>query len=96
MTQRGYGGPLRYVQGPSVLNDLGRYVAPLGKRALVILDSFIQDTRQPAIETSLSAASVTAVFARFNGESTDAEVTRCTALANGARSCNRHWRWKNP
>ncbi len=84
MTQRGYGGPLRYVQGPGVLADLGRYVAPLGKRALVILDGFIQDQRQPAIAASLQQAGITAVFARFCGESTDAEVARCTALANGA------------
>jgi glycerol dehydrogenase len=84
MTQRGYGGPLRYVQGPGVLADLGRYVAPLGTRALVILDGFIQDHRQPAIEASLQQAGVSAVFSRFCGESTDAEVARCTALAQGA------------
>jgi glycerol dehydrogenase len=84
MTQRGYGGPLRYVQGPGVLADLGRYVAPLGSRALVIVDGFIQDQRQPALEASLNNACVTSVFARFCGESTDAEVTRCTALASGA------------
>jgi glycerol dehydrogenase len=84
MTQRGYGGPLRYVQGPGVLADLGRYVAPLGKHALVIVDGFIQDHRQPALETSLKSAGVSPVFARFCGESTDAEVARCTALASGA------------
>jgi glycerol dehydrogenase len=81
MTQRGYGGPLRYVQGPGVLADLGRYVAPLGKRALVILDGFIQDHRQPAIEMSLTNAGITSVFVRFCGEATDAEVARCKALA---------------
>jgi glycerol dehydrogenase len=84
MTQRGYGGPLRYVQGPGVLADLGRYVAPLGKRALVIIDGFIQDQRQPAIDSSLHEAGVAPVFVRFGGESTDAEVARCTSLANGA------------
>jgi glycerol dehydrogenase len=84
MTQRGYGGPLRYVQGPGVLADLGRYVAPLGKQALVIVDGFIQDQRQPAIEGSLKRAGVIPVFTRFGGESTDAEVARCTALAPDA------------
>jgi glycerol dehydrogenase len=81
MTQRGYGGPLRYVQGPGVLADLGRYVAPLGKRALVLVDGFIQDHRQPAIAASLQNAGITLVFVRFCGEATDAEVARCTALA---------------
>jgi glycerol dehydrogenase len=84
MTQRGYGGPLRYVQGPGVLADLGRYVAPLGGRALVILDGFIQDHRQPAIEASLRDAGVTPVFIRFCGESTDAEVARCSGVAQNA------------
>jgi glycerol dehydrogenase len=84
MTQRGYGGPLRYVQGPGVLADLGDTVAPLGKRALVIIDGFIQDHRQPAIESSLRVAGVDPVFARFCGESTDAEVARCSGLAQGA------------
>ena len=27
--------PRRYVQGAGVLNDIGKYVAPLGKRVLV-------------------------------------------------------------
>jgi glycerol dehydrogenase len=81
MTQRGYGGPLRYVQGPGVLADLGRYAAPLGKRALVLVDGFIQDQHQPAIAASLQNAGITPEFVRFCGEATDAEVARCTALA---------------
>jgi glycerol dehydrogenase len=28
--------PRRYVQGVGVLRDIGKYVAPLGKRALVV------------------------------------------------------------
>jgi glycerol dehydrogenase len=72
------------VEGPGVLADLGQYMAPLGKRALVILDGFVQDQQQPTFEASLKIAGVTPVFAGFCGESTDTEVARCTALAPGA------------
>ncbi|GGD98914.1 glycerol dehydrogenase [Aureimonas endophytica] len=79
MTQRAYGGPLRYVQGPGVVADLGRYAAPLGATALVVIDGFFWTSLRPEIEASLSAAGVKAHFLRFGGESTDAEVERCVA-----------------
>lgn len=85
MTQRGYGGPLRYVQGPGVLADLGRYASPLGRKALVIADGFVQDTMQPGIEKSLGEAGVEAVHVRFGGESSDEEVARCTAAGRDAQ-----------
>mgnify|MGYP001024769128 CR=1 FL=1 len=47
MSQRGYGGPLRYVQGPGVIADIGRYVAPLGDSALAIVDGFFWDSLRP-------------------------------------------------
>lgn len=88
MTQRGYGGPLRYVQGPGVASDLGRYVAPLGDRALVVIDGFFWDTLRPDLQSALSAAGVAAEFVRFGGESSDAEIERCVAAgrAAGAKS----------
>lgn len=88
MTQRGFGGPLRYVQGPGVLADLGRYVAPLGDRALVIVDGFFWETLRPEVEAALTGAGVAAAFLRFGGESSQAEVERCVAAVreHGARS----------
>lgn len=77
MTQRGYGGPLRYVQGPGVIADLGLYVEPLAKSALIVIDSFFWESLRPAIEKSLSQKGVASHFVRFGGESTDAEVARC-------------------
>ncbi|MET4633464.1 hypothetical protein [Kaistia defluvii] len=47
MSQRGYGGPLRYVQGPGVIADIGRYVAPPGDSALAIVDGFFWDSLRP-------------------------------------------------
>jgi glycerol dehydrogenase len=84
MTQRAYGGPLRYVQGPGVLADLGIYIEPLAKSALIIIDGFFWDTLTPVIERSLADKGVTSRFLRFGGESTDVEVERCVAEGRSA------------
>lgn len=86
MLTRGYGGPQRYIQGPGVLAQLGACVAGLGKRAFVLMDPFVETTYGAALRDSLAAAGVEAVVGRFGGESTDAEVARCTALAAGAQA----------
>lgn len=77
MTQRGYGGPLRYVQGPGVLADLAHYVEPLSKSALIIIDGFFWETLRPTIEKAFRDKDIESRFIRFGGESTDAEVSRC-------------------
>ncbi|MFB2553405.1 glycerol dehydrogenase [Ensifer soli] len=86
MTQRGYGGPLRYVQGPGVIADLGAYVAPIATSALVVIDAFFWDSLVPSIEKGLAGKGVSSRFVRFGGEATDAEVERCVAegRASGA------------
>ncbi|MCX5581740.1 hypothetical protein OSH12_25935, partial [Kaistia terrae] len=56
MSQRGYGGPLRDVQGPGVIADIGRYAAPEDDSALVVIDGFFWDSLRPTIEASLTAA----------------------------------------
>ncbi|MCX5520479.1 glycerol dehydrogenase [Kaistia defluvii] len=88
MSQRGYGGPLRYVQGPGVIADIGRYAAPLGNSALVVLDGFFWDSLRPTLEASLTAAGVEADFVRFAGESSESEIERCVAAGRtaGARA----------
>lgn len=84
MNQRGYGGPLRYIQGPGVIADIGRYAASLGQSALVVVDSFLWDGLRSRIAGSLEAAGVEARFLRFGGESSDTEVERCIGEARAA------------
>lgn len=81
---RGYGGPLRYVQGPGVLADLGLYARDLSDKALILMDGFVQDTYGEMLMASLNKAGVQATAVRFNGESTDAEVARCVQIAGDA------------
>ena len=84
MSQRGYGGPLRYVQGPGVITDIGRYVAPLGDSALAIVDGFFWDSLRPTLEASLTAAGTKVDFMRFGGESSEDEIERCVAMGKAA------------
>ena len=84
MDQRAYGGPLRYVQGPGVIADVGRYAAPLADKALLLMDGFVEDTYGEMLRASLAAAGVTPTSVRFGGESTDAEVRRCGELGREA------------
>lgn len=81
MEQRGYGGPLRYVQGPGVLADLGIYAKGLGDTAMLLMDGFVAKTYGEALRASLHGVAI--VETVFGGESTDAEVARCTELAQG-------------
>lgn len=83
MLTRGFGGPLRYVQGPGVLADLGLIAAGLGKSALLLMDAFIDKTYGAALLSALTEAGVTTTSTVFGGESTDTEVARCSALGQG-------------
>ncbi len=79
MTARGYGGPLRYVQGPGVIDDIGLYIAPLAKSALIVIDAFFWESLRPRVEANLTAHGVKSHFVKFGGESSDKEVERTVA-----------------
>ncbi|WP_429923150.1 glycerol dehydrogenase [Agrobacterium vitis] len=84
MTSRGYGGPLRYVQGPGVIDEIGLYIAPLSNSALIVIDTFFWDTLRPDVEKNLAAHGVKSHFLKFSGESTDKEVERAVSLGKTA------------
>ncbi len=56
-----------------------RYVEPLSRSALVVIDSFFWESLRPELEESLSRHGVASRFVRFGGESTDKEVERCAS-----------------
>lgn len=84
MTARGYGGPLRYVQGPGVIDDIGLYIAPLAKSALIVIDGFFWESLRPKIEANLDSHGVKSHFVKFAGESSDKEVERTIAEGKAA------------
>ena len=73
--------PRKYVQGRGVLGELGSFVAPIGKRPLVLWDAKVRGVVGETVLESLKGASLKAVAVEFAGESTRAEAERVAALA---------------
>ena len=68
--------PGRYVQGFGVIHDVGKYVSPLGARALLIGGPTALSVSQGAIASSLEPENVGWVAHRFRGECTRGEIER--------------------
>ena len=82
-------GPQRYVQGPGVLDHLGRYLSLVGPRRAAILVSAGGERRHGAtLRASLTAADVAPVVCTFRGECSLEEIERHVgALASQAVDC---------
>jgi glycerol dehydrogenase len=78
--------PLRYVQGAGAIGELGKFLAPLGERALVVLDPGIADTMEPLMREACGGK-VFLVVHRFGGESTEAAMREAADLA-AAHDCS--------
>jgi glycerol dehydrogenase len=60
--------PRRYVQGVGVLADIGKYIAPLGKRALVAWGPVVSQTFSEPVGKSLKAHNIEMISFEFSGE----------------------------
>ena len=74
--------PGRYVQGPDALKALGRELKRFGDNAFVIADPFVFEKIIPSIKASL-LKEVSAEIIEFNGECSDEEIDRLSAIAKG-------------
>lgn len=73
---RVFGGPLRYLQGPGAIRQLGAQVAQLAPSAVLISDRFVLDLVGARVEDSCKAAGVQLITREFSGDITPAEVQR--------------------
>jgi len=73
--------PHKYVQGRGVLKELGAYVAPLGKKPLVLWDSVVKGIVGETLLASLRQSGLEVVDVDFQGESSHEEVDRVTQIA---------------
>jgi glycerol dehydrogenase len=77
--------PRRYVQGVGVLKDIGKYVAPLGKRAMVVWGPNVSQVYGEMVGKSLADNKVELCSYVFNGEcdrpQTDAGIEQAKALS---------------
>lgn len=83
MMSRAFAGPGKYVQRPGEISRLSQHLAPLGGRALVLIDGLLFERLQPVIVADLEAAGINVCVERFGGECTDTEIDRVTAIARG-------------
>lgn len=66
--------PGRYVQGAGALDEAGKFIAPLGKRALVIWDKDVREIIGERLCASLEAHGVAAAIFEFSGECSRGQV----------------------
>ena len=80
--------PSRYVQGAGAINQIGDHVALLlGNRVLVVGGKSGLSVTREGRKNSFAEKGIFEVEELFNGESTDAEVARLTAIAK-EQTCN--------
>lgn len=68
--------PRRYVQGVGVLADIGKYIAPLGKRALIAWGPVVSEKFGVQVEKSLKDHGVEVVPFTFSGECDRGQIGR--------------------
>lgn len=81
--RRIFGAPLRYIQGPGALSEMGPTAAAIGSRALLIADAFVLDLLEEAVSASCRQAGTQVTPLRFAGEITPAEIERLVGAAHG-------------
>ncbi len=72
--------PAKYVQGPDALEQLGQYVQPFAKEALVIADEFVWGLVGAKVEESLAKSQITLHKAVFEGECSNVEIQRLNEI----------------
>jgi glycerol dehydrogenase len=75
-----FGSPSRYVQGPGALAAIGRELARIGGRAVLLIDPVMLDRHGEAIAAACTAEGVEALLLAFGGDCTDDEVARLAGL----------------
>jgi glycerol dehydrogenase len=78
-----FGGPGKYVQRAGELMRLAEHILPLGRKAFVLIDGFVFDSRGAEIAASLRAAGIEVSVERFGGECCDEEIDRVSELMAG-------------
>jgi glycerol dehydrogenase len=66
--------PGRYVQGAGALDEAGKFIAPLGKRILVIWDATVRDLIAGRLENSFARCNVEWISHVFSGECSHNQV----------------------
>ncbi|MEW6663838.1 MAG: glycerol dehydrogenase [Thermodesulfobacteriota bacterium] len=75
--------PNRYVQGPGVLREAGRFILPLGSRVFLVGGPRALSAAREPLEASLKERAMAFRFEEFSGECTQANAGRLSEEARG-------------
>ncbi|WP_447921213.1 glycerol dehydrogenase [Achromobacter aegrifaciens] len=76
-----FGAPCRYIQGAGALDTLGQHAALFGRRAALVIDSYVHGVLGPRIEALCAAQQVSLVPLIVEGDLTPAVITQLRAQA---------------
>jgi glycerol dehydrogenase len=82
---RAFGGPSKYIQREGEIDRLGLHLAPLGERALFVVDQAVFDSLSPRLRAAGSTEGGNAIE-RFQGECSAFEISRIVAAAQAHRA----------
>lgn len=78
--------PSKYVQGPAVTSEIGQYVAPLGKKVLILGGIRSIEAVKANIIHSLALHNVQYHIETFQGESSDNEINRMCMIGRNEKA----------
>jgi glycerol dehydrogenase len=85
-TSRGFGSPLKYIQGPGEFNQLETYTKVYGKRALIAIDGFLFDSLNARLKEIYGASESEFLALKFGGECCEEECNRLGAELKAYRA----------
>jgi glycerol dehydrogenase len=80
---RVFSSPLRYVQGPGAIDEVGRFAALRHSRAALLVDAALADLIEPRLRRSVERAGVTTVSIPVSGEVTPENIDRLSGELDG-------------
>lgn len=81
MSKRIYIAPPKYIQGPDVLNQLGKEAAKYGKNFIAISDDIVWDIVSEAVEDSFNDSEASVTYETFKGIPSESEADRIADIA---------------
>ncbi len=82
-TTRAWGSPSRYIQGRYTLDSMKTYTEIYGKKVFFLIDTFFFDAYAEKFAALYAGGDSTLLCERFAGQTTEAEILRCTEVAKG-------------
>lgn len=82
---RAWGSPSRYVQGRFELENMKKHTEIYGKKVFFLIDGFFFDGHEKKFAGLYKESDSQILCEKFGGQTTEAEILRCTDVAKGLK-----------